>query len=507
MDTTTKITISIIFLILSLGIFSYIMNESLFVDEKMYVTAGVLVQDHALYTEFSYLQMPYLPLMYGAVFQFTGTEKYTLTARLLNVVFTVVSSIFLFLIAYRLSDNVFIGLSALILFVFNEIIIYTMGFAWNAVMPITFSLVGIYLFMISIRGNSVSMIGVAACGLFLALAAGTKLYYGVVIIPFIIVALFWPRSCSIRHRLKILVLPLIAGFIVGSLPVLYYMVRDFDIFWFNNVGFHFIDKHELTGVDGMSIFQKFRVGLYMLGKETLLILFIGLLFVIVQIIDSLKNIKGRVLNYISKEVVLLLILLTLTIPATFIGTPVIKHYFALPVPFVIILIPALYGVLPEERRKAAQVLLLCLIIVAGLYGGPQLYGNIDRLAAVNKWEPNRVHTEAQELRESIGKLQDDDKVATLYPLYAVEAGLPVYKEFSSGTFLYHVGDLLGEEKRRRYVTTSPNTLADFFEQNPPKVLLLANLQSFDAPFYEFVENHDYYEMEKHFFGHTIFIKK
>lgn len=507
MDTTAKVTIIIIFLVLSLGIFSYIMNESLFVDEKMYVTAGVLAQEYAIYTEFSYLQMPYLPLLYGAVFQLTETEKYTLTARLLNVVFTFLSMIFVFLIAYKLSGDIFVSIASFLFFVFNEILIYTMGYAWNAVMPITYSLIGIYLFIISIRGVKVSALGIAAGGLFIALAAGTKLYYSVLFIPFIVVACIYPNSFPLRYRFMKILLPLIVGYIIGSLPVLYYVVRDFDVFWFNNIGFHFIDKQTLTGVDGMSIFQKFQVGLRFLGQPTTLIISIGVLFLSLQVIRFFKDVAIGFKKHITIESVLLILLLMVAIPATFIGTPVHEHYIALPLPLAILLIPALYAILPAERREGVQLLLVSLVVVAGLYGGPQLYGNLDRLAAVNKWEPNRVHTEAQELREYIGKLQDDDKVATLYPLYAVEAGLPVYKEFSSGTFLYHVGDLLGEEKRRRYVTTSPNTLADFFEQNPPKVLLLANLQSFDASFYEFVENHEYYEMERHFFGHTIFIKK
>jgi hypothetical protein len=97
-------------------------------------------------------------------------------------------------------------------------------------------------------------------------------------------------------------------------------------------------------------------------------------------------------------------------------------------------------------------------------------------------------------------------VATLYPLYALEAGLPIYPEFSSGVFLYQIGDMLDEEERKRYVTTSPNSLIDFFNENPPGLIITVMLRNFEKPFFEYAEQSDFIEKDKLFLGHTLFVR-
>lgn len=508
MNIKSKIIVIIIFLVLSLGIFSFIMNENLFIDENMYVTAGVLIQEYSLYSEFSYLQMPYLPIMYGMIFKLTGTDKYLLTARIINVFFTLASAIFIFLIAYKVCGDLFISICTLLLFVFNETLIWTMGFAWNAVMPITFTLMAIYVYITSVKEERVSILGVMASGMLVALATGTKLYYGVVFIPFLIVALLFPSSFSRNRRLKIVFFPMIIGYLFGSIPVLYYMIQDFELFWFNNIGFHFLDEYDVTGIDSMNIQQKLQAGLKYLGKQTTISVFIAVITIGLLVISTLKKGNNNLLEYFGKKCVLVILLVIFTIPVAFIGSPVWEHYFALPLPFVILIIPSFFNILSANQRETVQLLFICLMIVVMLYGGPQLYGSVNRIATVNSWEPIRFHRDSKELREYIGELRDDEKVLSLYSLYAVEAGLPVYREFSSGVFLYPVGDLLNADQRKRINTPSPGTLIDFLEENPPKVLLLVMLQpQFDKPFYKFVEDNDYREMERHFFGHTIFIKK
>ena len=50
-------------------------------DEHMYVTAGMLLREHAVYADFAYLQAPYLPLLYAPVFGLTGGSHLLLCAR------------------------------------------------------------------------------------------------------------------------------------------------------------------------------------------------------------------------------------------------------------------------------------------------------------------------------------------------------------------------------------------------------------------------------------------
>ncbi|NMB90816.1 MAG: hypothetical protein GYA17_20845, partial [Chloroflexi bacterium] len=62
------------------GVFARVMT-GLDHNEHMYVTAGVLVsQGRQLYRDFAYLQMPYLPLLYGGLYRWLGNGAYNLLA-------------------------------------------------------------------------------------------------------------------------------------------------------------------------------------------------------------------------------------------------------------------------------------------------------------------------------------------------------------------------------------------------------------------------------------------
>ena len=55
--------IVIIFIMIALGVLSYMVGAPVNHDENMYISAGVLIQDQCLYQDFAYLQMPYLPFV------------------------------------------------------------------------------------------------------------------------------------------------------------------------------------------------------------------------------------------------------------------------------------------------------------------------------------------------------------------------------------------------------------------------------------------------------------
>ena len=68
----------LISLILLSGIFSYMMISHRWYDENMYISAGELIQNNSLYKDFAFLQMPYLPIVYGAIFKLMGTSYHLL---------------------------------------------------------------------------------------------------------------------------------------------------------------------------------------------------------------------------------------------------------------------------------------------------------------------------------------------------------------------------------------------------------------------------------------------
>jgi hypothetical protein len=77
------------------------------------------------------------------------------------------------------------------------------------------------------------------------------------------------------------------------------------------------------------------------------------------------------------------------------------------------------------------------------------------------------------------------KVATLSPLFAVEARLPIYPELATGPFLYRVGDLIPPEQRKRFVATSPRSVGALLAADPPGAIVVGVEGDLDDPLVEY----------------------
>ena len=84
-----------------IGIFSLTMNGRMSHDEHMYISAGVLSEHQILYKDFAYLQMPYLPLLYGAIYNLTDTSHYLLFGRLLKCIMIILSAVLIYAISFE----------------------------------------------------------------------------------------------------------------------------------------------------------------------------------------------------------------------------------------------------------------------------------------------------------------------------------------------------------------------------------------------------------------------
>ena len=83
------------------------------------------------------------------------------------------------------------------------------------------------------------------------------------------------------------------------------------------------------------------------------------------------------------------------------------------------------------------------------------------------------------------------KVATLSPIYCVEAGLPFYLELAGGRFPYDVGDKLSQTELLKYRATSPKQLTELLEQDPPAAVLVGFGGQDNDFAKEFVTKHSY----------------
>ena len=508
---TTYIIIVLIFIFLNLGIFSLMMVKQHWDDENMYVSAGVLIQNYSLYKDFAFLQMPYLPHLYGIIFSLTGTTHYLLIAEVINFFFMALSSLLIYIISYRFSKNILIALAILLLFLFNDIMTCTMEYSANAIVPIAFSLSAFYLFINNSESNSINIFGLFFSGIFSALAIGTKLYYAVTLPPFFIASLCYPKEWKFKQRFLKVMLPLSLGVIIGLMPVFYYYLKDIEIFMFNNLGYHKLNTiyREMTGfTHAMSLFSKIEYGMRILKSPANTALLIGALFLLFILIKQRLNEK-ELFRKIGMENLLLILLVLFTAIAAFIPTPLWLHYFALPFPFVILLLPYWYSRLITSTRNLTNFLIVCLVLVTFLGSGSTLFNQLNYIFHTNQWSSLTVHHTAEELENCIGTMDENDKVATLYPLYALEGELSIYKELSASDFIFRLGKLLPGDIRNKYSYISSDNIFELFEREPPKAILVDIIAKPELykPFVKYAEEHDYQKIQKDFNGMILYIQK
>ena len=119
-------------------IFSNAMARPVERDENMYCSGGVLIsQGNLIYKDFSYVsQLPYHPLLLSVIYKISGTTYYLLTARIVSCIADFLTVLFIILI-YRKVFSAFhfsgllLGFAAATLFLFNPIVNYISGLAWN----------------------------------------------------------------------------------------------------------------------------------------------------------------------------------------------------------------------------------------------------------------------------------------------------------------------------------------------------------------------------------------
>ena len=358
-------------------------------------------------------------------------------------------------ISLKITKNTLFALGMLLLFLFNDVTIFVINYSANAIMPITFSLLGVYLFLIGVSAPCIRPIRIFVSGIAVAISIGTKLYYAATLPPFLIMALLHPKSLAFRQRIFKIVIPFSVGVIIGLIPVFYYLLRDIEIFLFNNLDYHQLNTvyRKVTGFTlSMSPIGKLNYGLSVLKSPANMALLIGALFLIfVKFSEKQRlHLKTRLSYLLKIEHLFFILLFLLTTIAAFIPTPLWLHYFMLPLPYILILITSLYSDLTNLDKRFVNILMVCLVLVSFLSSGTSLFKHVSQLPQPGKWSCINVHRVAQQIKNSIGKVDQNQKIATIDPLYALEAGFPIYKELSTGPFIFRLGDLLPETIAKKY---------------------------------------------------------
>jgi hypothetical protein len=479
MNDIEYIFLVVVLLIIAVCMLAITVSAPVSNDEHMYITAGVLTQSHTLYKDFAYLQMPYLPLVYAGIYAVTGTEYYLLYARIFTFLTVFASAVVLFILGYKITGNFAFSLMGVLLYSFSGITIHSLGYASNAAPPVLFSLLAVYFFLRVRFGGGVRPMHVFLAGLFIAFACGVKLYYIVIMIPLIISTFIFPGSYSFWSKLRYSFVPLLAGFIAGILPVVYYYLIDPQLFTFYNIGFHQIKNELFTGNTYFSAGNTpaaYSILTYITWEEILPVILITVMAVF-SLVLNFRSKSDLYHKYIvhKRNFIVCGVLTAALLPALQPWT-LWQHYLAYPFPFIILFLYAVYTILDGRYKRIFVTVVVSASLYVIVYAVPGIVLPVQNITITDRWVPVQYHHAARAVTLEI---PDDAKIAAFDPLLALEGGRQVYPEFSSGYFVYHLTDTLHAGGTERYGILSPSSFPEWLMREQPAAIIIPNQHKFN----------------------------
>ncbi|MHC4791505.1 MAG: hypothetical protein ACYS8Y_08745 [Planctomycetota bacterium] len=495
-----KIIVALIVTILSLAIFANSMTKPIGHDEHMYCSAGVLLaQGKMIYRDFSYVaQMPYQPLLYAALYKIFNTTYYLLTGRILSSLCDIMVVICIVGIYRRIFGafpitGLLLGLAAAVLFVFNPLVDYAAGFAWNHDIVILLVTVSLWLFISTDFEQEPKYWTSAVIGVLLTVATCMRITTVLVQLLFF-TALLAESGKSTKQRFKTVLPFLIAAAFVWIWPILTITLgpRAFflNLYWIPKLNSQLL--HQI-GMAHNKVYLIF-IALTAPGYLVLVLLAFYLYLAIAlkrQILQTTKSTK---------------ILLTALLPLIFFIIAIIpptmwRQYLAIPVPFLAISLayPLLHlRQLYEKSGRSAHFKIarssVAICVVIAVVANPVVPGRIGMLFSLRKWVPIRLHKISEQIGEEI---IEPKRILTLEPLLALEGGCDIYPEFSSGVFVYRIADQLSAWNREITHAVGPRELGRLIEDLPPSAVILGTEPEYlEAPLFEIAVKSDKEKWER-----------
>ncbi|MBW7990356.1 MAG: hypothetical protein FVQ84_10130 [Planctomycetes bacterium] len=453
------------------------MSKPLSRDEQMYCTAGALLaQGKMIYRDFSYAaQLPYHPLLCATLLKIFNTTHYLLIGRLLSafcdlLVLVCIVGIYRYIFKSFAITGMLLGLAAAVLYVFNPLVDYANGYAWNHDAVIFCVVLAFWLFVSTDFTQKSKYWRIAAIGALLTFASCMRITTALVELLFFAIILSQPAE-SIKQRFKTALPFLIAAAVVSAWPV-WVIAQAPRAFFLNLVKIPMLYGEWLHQI-GM-VFNKFKLTFACLtqpGYFVLVVLTIYLSLMIVCLRRRLKITCGR--NLLLAALLPLTFLIIALIPPT-----MWRQYMAIPVPFLVIgfALPLLYLRKLADKsgtnmhfKIAVAVVGLCVFVAVTSY--PLVLYRIPIVLVPERWEPIEIHKISKDIAEKL-KTQNSKLILTLAPLLALEGGCDIYTELSCGAIIYRAADSMSPSERSVTHTVGPKTLGELLEKTPPSAVIL-----------------------------------
>ena len=482
-------------------------------NEQMYVTAGVLVsQGQQLYADFAYLQTPALPLLYGLIFRLVDASAYLFVAKVATFLFYLGAAFTLYNITRHLTRDQFLPAALTTLFMLNSSMMTAVRESSNYMLPILLIFAAFYLYLRAQEPTRWSYVNLVLCGACLAFAVATKLYYALLIPPFLLILAYTPRATSFQQRLYRQLAPLSIGLLIGSIPILWYLWKDFQDFWFYNVGYHVLNtewRKQMGYERAMTLPTKLAYAAELFEETTssLLVALSALALLACRYIPSPANHRHMAPALLSIALVIA------SIPAVMIPTPIFEQYYSMPFSLLFLLLAVLYPTTYQlgPGHTLFNQFLLVILVLSAVITVPGFQEDLE-----NPWVTDELSTQSREIAELIDSYTDrPGKMATFAPLFALEGGETIYPELATGPFLYRVGNLLTPTDRSDYNATSSDAITSLLTQNPPVAIFLVSGEDstyadssyavLEEPLRRFAQEHGYRKVERDFYDSELYV--
>ncbi len=463
-------------------------------NEHMYVTAGYLMKSQELYRDYGFLQTPYMPIVYNIVFKAFKPDHLLLAARLCSLFFTLASCVLLWLIIFRKTGSYALSYISTMFFGLSYFIHDISVEAANYMMPMAATLLAIYLYQRILHNPELRLPKVYCVGVILGISVGAKLYFAVFLPPFLVCLAIFPKNENFSRKSLEQIAPFLLGLVVGLIPLMHYVNNYPETFWFNNFTYHILNSHWRGFTAGPNIVYRVSALIDAIVRYpsnlAFAVIFFSILIKTLMIRDKTK--KPHLLD--DPITLLSAMLVVVGLVMGVIPLPMFVYYFSPAFAFAIILGCCMICGWPLDKMSSLDKTLVSLGIIVMI--GSATVSTSERLGTftrVDSWVPIQVHRTALDIRYELGPHIQNGKVATLSPLYAVEAKLKVYPQFSTGPFIFRVGNQVSSTRLNAFKGVSPLTLDSLFKTDPPAAILVGSESSVESPLITSARNSGFQE--------------
>lgn len=460
------------------AIFLIALTGALDHDEHQFMTSAYLVAMQGLqpYQDFPYFHTPNLVYLYALLFRLSDYPL--LAARFVVGGCTLTMAGTLFGVAWSIfgkqspATRLIIAAASVLLFVNSPLLASATAHVWNHTPATLCALLAFVLHCRGIRRNAVGLL--FASGLLLGMAMGIRLTFAPLAAPFLLA--FWlPAAALLQPKLRA-VAYFASGGLLANLPALYFLVTAPSQFWFGNLGYITLNTsyRQTTEFNGaMSLLDK---GVYFIksvwAQPTDLLILVAILYIFSNVtLTQLRSIWQT-----QVEAPLLAIMLPLLYLTALAPTPVWYQYFFAPLPFALLALLFCQGASENSASRLAVTRLMTIIALLSLFFGPFTQSPATAAAFLRPttWFPVTFHATAVEVARQVKASGGQGKVLTIAPLYAVEAGLPVYPQLATGPFAWRIVNLLLPEERHKQGLPDFAEWMSLLKAEPPAAVLVTN---------------------------------